>query len=120
MTLIAWFYVACGGFLGAILRFHITKKLNTENAYYPIGTWLVNVIGSFAIGLLTALSIGFEWKLFLIAGGLGAFTTYSTVQKELLKLWQQGYKGQCILYGLWTYGGGLCCVVIGYTIGHAL
>lgn len=116
MTLIHWIFVACGGFIGAIFRYHITSHFNAKTENFPIGTWLVNMTGSFAIGLPTALPIGLEWKLLFIAGGLGAFTTFSTVQKELLFMWKQQSYRMFLRYALLTYGGGLICVTIGYLL----
>lgn len=118
MTLLHWILVACGGFIGAILRFQLTERLNRQSVDYPLGTWLVNMVGSFIIGLLVALPLSMEWRLLIIAGGLGAFTTYSTLQKELYTMWQQGKYKMFLKYVLGTYGVGLLLVAAGYLIGR--
>lgn len=118
MTFIHWLSIACGGFIGAILRYQLTERLNHAHSKYPMGTWLVNMVGSFIIGVCAALHMSVEWKMFIIAGMLGAFTTYSTVQKELFTIWQQQQYRTFWKYGLWTYGGGLVCVTVGYMVGQ--
>jgi len=79
--------VGLGGFFGALLRFYIAvemvKYFPTE---IPLATLLVNIIGSFCIGVLIALFMIYTpnalVKVFLITGFLGALTTYSTFAIE--------------------------------------
>ena len=79
--------VALGGAFGATLRFYVSyvvsKNFPTD---LPLATLGVNIVGSFAIGLLIALFMQFtpneHIKLFLITGFLGALTTYSTFAIE--------------------------------------
>jgi CrcB protein len=79
--------VGCGGFLGAIARVYlnliITKNLPHE---LPLGILIVNLLGSFFIGILFAIFIHYNvnesLKAFLTAGFLGALTTYSTFAIE--------------------------------------
>ena len=79
--------IGLGGFLGAIARaysVHITNKYIPLE--FPIGILLVNVIGSFIIGMLFAyfshVSVADTTKAFLTTGFLGALTTYSTFAIE--------------------------------------
>lgn len=83
-TLIA---VGIGGFFGAIVRFIITTLCaNYFGNDFPNGTLIVNVAGSFLIGLLFAIFYTFSMpvyiKSFLTTGFLGALTTYSTFAME--------------------------------------
>lgn len=79
--------VGLGGFCGAIVRFYVAVEMVK---YFPneipLATLLVNIIGSFCIGLLIALFMIYTpnelVKLFLITGFLGALTTYSTFAIE--------------------------------------
>jgi CrcB protein len=107
--------VAIGGFLGAILRFYFAQKWN-ENVVgkIPIGTLLVNLIGSFLLGFIVSLSLDEIYVLLIGTGFLGAFTTFSTLNKELLTL--QKYPRKWILYFMITYIGGLCLAFLGYFI----
>jgi CrcB protein len=79
--------IGSGGFLGAILRYLITLKVNsTFISQFPFGTLSVNLLGSFILGSLIALFSIVEFndnlKLFLTTGLMGALTTYSTFAME--------------------------------------
>jgi CrcB protein len=61
---------------------------------FPLGTFVINVSGSFLIGLLMyllpeKLGVKPQWRLFLVVGFLGAFTTFSTFEYETGKLVQE-------------------------------
>lgn len=85
--------VGLGGFLGAISRyfFYSINQPSIERIF-PISTFLVNVIGCFAAGLLLGLNIPAlssaksPTNLFVIFGFLGSFTTFSTFGVDCLKL----------------------------------
>jgi len=92
-----WLAIALGGGLGAMARFgavaYITPLLNYR---FPIGTFVVNILGSFLIGvayviLVEKTTLPAEWRLFFITGLLGGFTTFSSFSLELLQLWQEGH-----------------------------
>lgn len=79
--------IGLGGFLGAIARaysVHITNKYIPLE--FPVGILIVNILGSFIIGMLFAyfahVSVGTATKAFLTTGFLGALTTYSTFAIE--------------------------------------
>jgi CrcB protein len=83
--------VALGGALGSSLRFYVSHLVSKNfPSDIPLATLGVNIVGSFAIGLLVALFIHFtpneHVKLFLITGFLGALTTYSTFAIETFVL----------------------------------
>ncbi|WP_194397117.1 fluoride efflux transporter CrcB [Microbacterium atlanticum] len=81
--------VAVAGGVGAGLR-HLVDRLVTPRAgaRFPVGILVVNVSGSFALGLLTGLgaAVAPEWSLALGAGLLGGYTTFSTVSVETVLL----------------------------------
>ena len=89
-------FLSLGGMLGVCSRYWTTNffdKLFTTN--FPIGTFVVNVLGCFFIGLLATLaevrfSFPSEVKLFLITGFLGAFTTFSTFAFDSQNLFTSG------------------------------
>ena len=69
-----WCYVAAGAALGAPLRFVLGRLLDGR---LPWGTVLVNVTGSFLLGVFSALSLSADGRAFLGVGFCGALTTYS-------------------------------------------
>ncbi|SER90912.1 fluoride efflux transporter CrcB [Psychrobacillus sp. OK032] len=117
MNLYYMLVVGAGGFLGAIARYYISLKLNqnTENRL-PLGTLAVNLLGSFLLGFI--LSIDFEevFTLLIGTGFIGAFTTFSTLHKELVTL--QKYPRKWVLYFVITYAGGLVFAFLGYFLGR--
>lgn len=88
--------IAFGGALGAVMRYVVSSGMYAWLGQgFPYGTLLVNVSGSFLIGLLSMLLLErFELepllRLALIVGFLGAFTTFSTFSLETLNLLNQG------------------------------
>jgi len=92
MTLIA---VACGGALGASLRYLTGGwALRTFGAGFPVGTLTVNVAGSLAMGILAALFVarGQSGPLaaFAMTGVLGGFTTFSAFSLDAVSLIEKG------------------------------
>ena len=88
--------VFVGGGLGALLRY-LAGLLTTG----PLTTLAINVLGSFAIGLLVAVPAG-PMRLFLAVGLLGGFTTFSAFSLDALQLWQRGQPGLAVAYVLGT------------------
>ncbi|MCD8553146.1 fluoride efflux transporter CrcB [Seleniivibrio sp.] len=88
--------IGIGGFLGAIARFYTTKWTNSLiTDKIPFGTVVVNVIGSFILGLVVVLSVeklvaSEDIRLFIGVGMLGAFTTFSTFSVETVYLLEDG------------------------------
>ncbi|MFM1650954.1 fluoride efflux transporter FluC [Brevibacillus sp. B_LB10_24] len=80
------FLVAAGGFLGAILRYGITRWMGRKvPGRFPYGTLTVNLLGSFLLGWLTGTGLTSAALLFLGTGFTGAFTTFSTLNWESLQ-----------------------------------
>ena len=90
--------VGIGGFIGSVLRYLIGLTVSSIN-FFPLATFIVNIIGSFLIGLISAYLIKFTNKdiiflnlsseqlnLLFIVGILGGFTTYSAFSNELVSL----------------------------------
>jgi len=84
--------VFTGGGIGSVARFMLATWIGQRwGRSFPLGTFVVNVFGSFLIGLLmTLMAERFlenpQWRLLLVVGGLGGFTTFSTFQYETGKL----------------------------------
>lgn len=88
--------IALGGAFGAVLRHFVNVaafKLFGDG--FPWGTFTVNILGSFAMGLLIAIFAHYwqpsqTMKVFLVTGLLGAFTTFSTFSLDVSALWERG------------------------------
>ena len=94
--------VGFGGAVGAICRYLITLlRANPENGF-PIKTFMINVIGSFVIGLVAALAaknaMNPKAVLFLKVGICGGFTTFSSFALETEGLLEKGSAGIAMLY----------------------
>jgi fluoride exporter len=86
--LIDFLLVAAGGGVGALLRYiGATAIMKKYGGVFPIGTLVVNVTGSFLIGfLMTVLTERYKldprWRLLLVVGVLGGYTTFSSFEWE--------------------------------------
>ncbi len=101
MQLIA---IALGGALGAVLRYlSIMTIMTFLNSSFPLGTLLVNVVGSLIMGVLVGGLDSMAWfdtrtTLFLITGVLGGFTTFSTFSMDAIKLLDSGQAFMAFTY----------------------
>jgi CrcB protein len=85
-----YLYVIIGGGIGALLRYVSSQFINLSiNVKFPFGTLFVNCIGALLIGFLINIfdlfSINIKWKLCLITGFLGGYTTFSTYSLETVQ-----------------------------------
>jgi len=100
-------FVAAGGAIGAALRYVIGLEITGRTGEgFPWHTLFINVVGAFLIGALLALpwtgmSSGAPWRLFLVTGILGGFTTFSTLSYESIELVSQGraFAGLANMFG---------------------
>lgn len=98
--------IAAGGALGAVARVWLMTLVDTvTQTRFPFGTLTVNVIGSLAMGICFVLiaerwAIALEWRPLLVAGFLGAFTTFSAFSLDALMLMENGLPGQALVYVL--------------------
>jgi CrcB protein len=90
-----YLYIAIGGGIGALLRYLSSQFVNSSmNIKFPFGTLFVNCLGALLIGFLIHIfdlfSINIKWKLFLITGFLGGYTTFSTYSLETVQYFISG------------------------------
>ena len=124
-----WLGVAIGGALGALARYGLggligTLTLRTAWAGFPLGTLFINVLGSFALGLVVTLFarglVSLEWQRALGVGFLGAFTTFSTFAVDADWLLGRGAWGSAGAYLLGNVLLGLLAAVLGRLAAGAL
>ena len=117
--------IGAGGFAGAIARYVVDLQVTQRFASFPWGTLVVNVSGSFLVGLLFGLiteraALPAELRGPLMIGFLGAYTTFSTLA---LESWRMIEDGAWLLAAL-NLGGsvviGMIAVVGGLALGRAI
>lgn len=96
--------VALGGAAGAVARYGV--NVGTVQVFghgFPYSTMIVNVLGSFLMGILiakfaTAEHVSQGTKTLCITGFLGAFTTFSTFSLDIVTLWHRGEMLTALVY----------------------
>ena len=102
--------VALGAALGAPLRYAIASALDAER--FPRGTLLVNVVGSFLLGLFVEAGASGHWLTLLGTGFCGGFTTYSAFAVQTYRL--DPMRGTA--YAVLTIGVSLAACAIGVVV----
>jgi CrcB protein len=112
--------IGLGGFVGSVARF-LVSQLNTRIDWFsvPLGTLTVNVVGSLIIGFLIGISerspiLTVEWRMFLMVGLCGGFTTFSSFTGENLMLLRNGQFFPLFLYTGLSILLGFTAVYLGY------
>ena len=96
--------VAVGGALGSVARYLLGAFIQDRvSIAFPLGTFVINVVGSFLLGLFVQLgldtsAISPEVRFFLTTGFCGGFTTFSTFSYETMKLVEDAEYGTAGLY----------------------
>ncbi len=118
--------VAVGAAIGANARYGLSLWVAQRwGSAFPYGTLLINVLGSFLIGLIlvlatTRLPISEPLRLLLVTGLLGGFTTFSSFSFEVYTLIMAGSWGYAGLYVLGSVGLGMVAVFLGAGLARAL
>ena len=115
--------VALGGAIGATARYATYRMLAVHGPGFPVATVVVNVVGSFVMGLLAVLMaqrIGNDYAPLLLTGVLGGFTTFSAFSLDALTLWERGQTGGAAIYVVASVVLSLLAVVAGLAMGRGL
>jgi CrcB protein len=118
-------WVGLGGFVGANARYFLDLWVATRlGATFPYGTFIINVTGSFILGLIMGTQEGHVLspvvRLSAAIGFVGAYTTFSTWTYETLRLIENG---SWLLAAVNAFGSllvGMGAVIVGVAAGRAL
>lgn len=112
---------AAGG-IGAACRLIFDGLLKSRvRIAYPLGTTVINITGSFLLGLVTGLALAHflptEWRLILGTGFLGGYTTFSTASFETVRLAQDRRYAAAFTNGIGMLAGALLAAGLGLWLG---
>ena len=115
------FLVMLGGAIGAGFRYHIgTIALRNLGPAFPWGTWMINLLGGFLMGVLAGLlarhftaAQGEPLRLFIGVGVLGGFTTFSAFSLETANMLLRGQSVMAAAYGVSSVAGSVLMLFIG-------
>ena len=114
--------VAFGGSIGAIMRYGVGNII--ESGDFPTSTFLVNIVGSFSLGLLTVLAIkqGYsdDFLVFFGVGIIGSFTTMSTFSVETISLLKDDNLMLALGYATMSFITCILFALFGYELGDRL
>jgi fluoride exporter len=111
--------VGLGGAIGSMLRYAASLLINSK--IFPYATLVVNITGSFIIGIVFALSIkqaglSNNWQLFLATGICGGFTTFSAFTLENMGMLQSGKIAMALIYIALSIVLGIVATFLGYQL----
>lgn len=118
----AIFLVGAGGAIGAVMRYWTSAAmLRIWLGDLPLATFVVNVVGCFAIGLLAGAAetrsvFTDDVRLFLVVGILGGFTTFSSFGFEAFELIRRGHAMLAVFHVAWQCVLGTGAVAVGYSL----
>ena len=126
--MLSWLLIGVGGAIGAMTRHGVNDLVHrwALASPFPAGIFVINILGSAAIGVLAGLlasarvSLSPDMRLFLVVGILGGFTTFSSFSLDTLTLVRGGHPGLAAL----NVGGqvtlSLLAVAAGYKVAQWL
>jgi CrcB protein len=118
---VTWVGVAVFGALGAVARFRLDAAVAARiPTTFPLGTLVVNLTGSFALGVIIGAAVPHRLALVLGTGFMGGYTTFSTWMVESLRLGEGG-DVESLLRNFWlSMLAGLACAAAGFYVGQAI
>lgn len=115
--------VALGGALGSLTRYQLSSFVLRSSNDSPmwLGTFTVNVVGCFVVGLISGLVVKHEWlspdaRLFLLTGVAGGFTTFSAFGVETFTLLRHSAWTTALTYVGLSVAVGIGLLAVGYSL----
>ena len=123
--MLLWALVAAGGALGAMSRYGVDRAVNGVFGTTVLGTFAVNISGSFLLGLLVALAAGrmglsSEARAFVAIGFLGSYTTFSTLTVASVQLAADGDWMRAAVNVIGSVVVGVIAAFAGIAVGRAV
>ncbi len=116
--------IALGGAAGTIARYLLSLSFQRAGGGFPVATLLINVTGSFLIGLvarvLSTPGSNPVLRAALTIGFCGGFTTFSTFSAEFVTMVEQGRALRAILYVVVSVTAGVSATLLGLAIGNRI
>lgn len=115
--------IGVGGALGTLARYELGRALPTVGAGFSWATFIANLTGAFALGLLVGVAAR-RWprahyvRPALGTGVLGGYTTFSTYMVETVERLDHGHAGLALAYALLTLVGGVVLAGAGLALGY--
>lgn len=120
-VLINYLMVALGATFGVLARVLLSNEIKRRWSHvFPLATFIVNLSGAFALGLLNGFGISPTLSLLLGTGFMGAYTTFSTFNVENVELGRRKHYWSLICYTGSSYVFGLCAVYAGMLLGSVV
>lgn len=112
-------WVGAGGFVGAVCRFGAVNWIGAKfRARIPAGTLFVNLLGAFLLGVLYGVTSDVRLTLLIGTGFMGAFTTFSTMEYELMQFSSLKKWRELAVYTLISIICGLLLFWLGWKLGE--
>jgi CrcB protein len=121
VALLTWLGVAVFGAAGAVARYRVDSAVSARlPGDFPVGTLVVNLTGSFALGVLVGASVADRVAFLLGTGFMGGYTTFSTWMVESERLGEVG-NVVLLLRNLWlSMLAGLAVAAMGFFVGQVI
>jgi CrcB protein len=123
MTPLAFLLLSLTGGVGAALRMLVDGLVKARlKIAFPVGTTIINVTGSFLLGIVTGLTaaavLPAEWQLIIGGGLLGGYTTFSTASFETVRLIQDRRYAAALLNSIGMLGAAVVAALLGLLLGR--